>query len=286
MPGPGVLLPATAYGQSGKAPYHLDFHVTPGYQWTQCAGFGDYGCDALGRVNVPSWRAGQHFAQTFGSAVFGPSAQIQADIAGSQLTVGARGGNWLLVDPAGDPYSLGMPTATHDAWLYEGSKLLGQGTDGTVAANLSSATHWYRLVIAASRGPGAGLSKSVRLSWNFPARADGFAGGYYDYIYSFWPRIVPGGLSERNSEPRGTKTTVPMWFTNLSGNVAVRDVQVWASDNGGKTWAALRVSRSGSRWTFIVANPARAGYVSLRVRGTNAAGSTADVTIINAYAVS
>jgi hypothetical protein len=34
-----------------------------------------------------------------------------------------------------------------------------------------------------------------------------------------------------------------------------------------------------------VTNPARPGYVSLRVQGTDSAGSTASVTIINAYAV-
>jgi len=39
-------------------------------------------------------------------------------------------------------------------------------------------------------------------------------------------------------------------------------------------------------WKFTVANPAKAGWVSLRVQGTNAAGFTASVTAVNAYAVS
>jgi len=42
----------------------------------------------------------------------------------------------------------------------------------------------------------------------------------------------------------------------------------------------------GPHWTAIVTNPAKPGFVSLRVTGTDAAGFTAADTVINAYAVS
>lgn len=280
---PGPPLPTTAYGQDGPAPYTLDFRVTPGYRYSQCASYGDGGCDSVGTINVPVWRAGDHFAQTFGRAVFGPSAQVDGAVTGTSLTTGAYQGDYLLVDPTQDPYSFGLPTVTHQAWLYEGSKLLAHSWSGTVSAKISRATHWYRLRIAASRGPGASLFKSLTLSYNFPAHANS---GGADGFYSFWPRIVPTGLSARNSAPLGTKTTVPMRFANLDGVVAVHNVKVWASVNGGKTWTALRVRHSGNQWTVVVANPGKPGYVSLRVQGTDAAGSTANETVINAYRVS
>ena len=75
-------------------------------------------------------------------------------------------------------------------------------------------------------------------------------------------------------------------FATLKGTIATHNVKVWASSNGGKTWTALRPAASGTAWDVVVANPAAAGYVSLRAQGTNAAGFTASVTVINAYAVS
>ena len=83
-----------------------------------------------------------------------------------------------------------------------------------------------------------------------------------------------------------TQTTVPIWFSTLSGNIAAHNVKVWSSVDGGKTWTALHPVASGYHWTVVVTNPAVAGHVSLRVQGTNASGFTASVTVINAYAVS
>jgi hypothetical protein len=79
---------------------------------------------------------------------------------------------------------------------------------------------------------------------------------------------------------------VPIWFSDLAGNIAVHAVRAWASGNGGKTWKALAVRAAGGRWTVTVTNPAAAGYVSLRVQGTDSSGATVAVTAINAYAVS
>jgi hypothetical protein len=78
---------------------------------------------------------------------------------------------------------------------------------------------------------------------------------------------------------------VRIYFSDGS-DIAAHNVRVWASVNGGKTWQAVQMSQSGPHWTAVVTNPAKAGYVSLRVQGTNAAGDTASVTTINAYAVS
>ena len=88
------------------------------------------------------------------------------------------------------------------------------------------------------------------------------------------------------AEQPGTNSTVKISFAALKGAVAAHNVKVWASSNGGKTWTALHPAASGAAWDVVVANPAAAGYVALRAQGTNAAGFTASVTVINAYAVS
>lgn len=283
----GQTLPTTAYGQDGTAPYTLKFLVTPGYRYVRCAGYGDGGCDSTG-LTAPLLRAGDHLAQTFGNAVFGPSPWLGPIVTGKQMTDGNYQASFLLVDPTQYMVSFGLATATQQAWFYEGSKVLAHSANATVSvARIAPATHWYRLVIEASRGPDAELFKSLKLSYSFQAHANS---GGSDFLNSFWPRIIPSGLSARNSAPGATKTTVPMWFVGMAGNnpvtIAAHNVSVCASVDGGKTWTALRVSHTGNRWTFVVSNPGKPGYVSLRVRATNAAGSTADVTIINAYAVS
>jgi hypothetical protein len=88
-----------------------------------------------------------------------------------------------------------------------------------------------------------------------------------------------------NAARRGTRTTLDVSFSDLAAGVAVHAVKVWSSVNGGRTWTALRTSGSGAHWSAVVANPAAAGYVSLRVQGTNAGGFWASVTAIRAYAV-
>jgi hypothetical protein len=105
-------------------------------------------------------------------------------------------------------------------------------------------------------------------------------------LTSFWPRLVPVGLNWDNAEPRSTNSTVKISFAALKGTIAAHNVKAWASTNGGKTWTALHPAADGTGWDVVVSNPATAGYVSLRVQGTDAAGATASVTVVNAYAVS
>jgi hypothetical protein len=209
----------------------------------------------------------------------------QARSSPTSTAPGCRSGtNWLFVDPEFDTDSSGLPVSTQAMWLYHGTKLLQHSTSGEINVGIPQATRWYRLHITASRGPGATLFKSLAVNYTFPAHAltDDLSYG----VDSFWPRIIPSGLSRLNAAEHGTKTTVPIWFSNLGGNVPVHGVQVWMSANGGKNWHSLRVTGTGAKRIVTVTNPAKAGYVSLRVKGTDGTGVTTDVTVINAYAVS
>jgi len=268
-------LPALPFGQWAIPPFSVEFHFTPGYAWESQT---MSGTDNLNNLPV----LGVHqYAQTFDNATFGPSPQFGPDVAGNQIQTPEPFGDYLFTDPTQQQMtSFGMGVSSGQVWLYEGSKLLAHKVDGTISATISATPHWYTLSAQASRDPGAVLWKSETLSFNFQAQANGNSPD------TFWPLIIPSGLSLRNAARHGTRTAVRIYFNDGGNNLSAHGVRVWASDNGGKTWQALHVSQSGPHWTAIVTNPGGPGYVSLRVQGTDAAGDTATVTTINAYAVS
>jgi hypothetical protein len=267
-------LPAFAFGQSGTPPFTVDFHFTPGYAWWSQTWSG------TSNLNSRQVLGAHQYAQTFDSAVFGPSPSFGKDVENGRLE-GPQGA--LFVDPTQELDASAGHIGSLQTWLYEGTKLLAHSKNGTVSVAISPSPRWYTMRVQASRGPGATLWKALYLSFNFKDSSQDPAA----LSKNFWPRIIPRGLSLRNAAAHGTKTTVPIWFTNGSDfNIGVSGVKVWASADGGKTWHALRVSSSGMRYTVVVQNPARPGFVSLRVQGTDSNGATASETVINAYRVS
>jgi len=282
---PGSILLAMPYGQWNVPPFAIDFHFTPGYSWQATTSFGD-------NVSIPPMLGGHHYAQTFGNAAFGPTAQIGPSLSGNVLEAPGFINDYVFTDPVWGvqvPFgtgSFGLDLGSVQSWLYEGSRLLSHRVGSNAAAATISATpHWYTMRIQANRVPGATLSRTLSLAYTFRTEAnDSFIGDY-----TFWPRIIPRGLSLRNAAAHGTKTTVPIWFTlgdYKNSNISVHGVKVWASADGGKTWYALRVGHSGFQWTVSVRNPGKPGFVSLRVQGTDSSGFTVSETVINAYRVS
>jgi hypothetical protein len=268
-------LPAVPAGQSGVPPFSIQFHFTPGYAWSAQTFSGTNNLDALPIFGV------HHYTQTFENAAYGPSPQFGPSVALGQLQVPAPSGGRLFDDPTQDlNTSFGMTVGSGETWLYEGKKLIAHSTGATLSATISATPHWYTMRVRADRDPRATLWQSEALSFNFQARANG------NSPQTFWPRVIPSGLSLRNAARHGTKTAVRVFFSDLGVNLAAHNVRVWASANGGKTWTAVRVSQSGQHWTAVVTNPGTPGFMSLRVTGADAAGETATVTTINAYAVS
>jgi hypothetical protein len=272
---PAGNLPVLPMGQWAIPPFSIDFHFTPGYAWQSQTMSGTDNLNSLPVFGV------HRYTQTFDNATFGPSPQFGPLVEGNQVSTPAPFGDNLFTDPTQQQMtSFGMGVGSGQTWLYEGSKLLAHSAGGTISARISGTPHWYTLRVAASRDAGAVLWKSQTLSFNFAARANGNSPD------TFWPQVVPAGLSLRNAARHGTSTAVRVYFSDGIAHLAAHGVKVWASANGGKTWQAVRVSPSGPHWTAVVTNPGKPGFVSLRVQGTDAAGSTATVTTINAYAVS
>ena len=268
-----VELPAVPVGQSAIAPLHVQYYFTPGYAYESQTDSGSVNQTALPILGV------HHYTQTFDNATFGPSPQWGPFVIGNQIST--MSGAYLFADPTQQlNSSFGMAVDSSQTWLYEGTKLIAHSALGGIFVTVSTTPHWYTVRAQASRGPGATLWKSEALSFTFRSQAPG---GVVD---NFWPRIIPSGLSLRNAARHGTRTAVRIYFSDLDVNLTAHGVRVWASANGGGTWQALPVSRSGPHWTVTVANPGAPGFVSLRVQGSDANGFTATETVINAYAVS
>jgi len=266
--------PALPVGQWANPPFSIEFHFTPGYAWESQTMSGTDNLNDLPVFGVHS------YSQTFDNATFGPSWEFGPQLGGNQLQTPTPWGDYLFDDPTQQGgTSFGMAVGSGQTWLYEGKKLIAHKVNGSVSATISATPHWYTLRVQANRASGAVLWKSEALSFNFQAQANG------NNPDTFWPLIIPGGLSLRNAAAHGTKTPVRIYFSDGS-DIAAHNVRVWASVNGGKTWQAVQVSQSGPHWTAVVTNPGKPGFVSLRVQGTDPAGDTASVTTINAYAVS
>jgi hypothetical protein len=274
---PNVLyMPPT--WQAGATPFSVDFYLSPGYRWGMGTVQGSDG-------TVTPVLGAHSYSQTLNDAVYGPRPQFGPTVAGNQLEVPwAVGGDYLRVPPNHRVFGLASP---YEAWLYRGSKLLAHGSDRALTATISSKPAWYTLRVQVNGDSWPGVSWTPLFAYetdtyNFRAQS----GDDSLPLTSFWPRLVPVGLNWDNAEPRSTNSTVKISFAALKGTIAAHNVKAWASTNGGKTWTALHPAADGTGWDVVVSNPATAGYVSLRVQGTDAAGATASVTVVNAYAVS
>ena len=269
---------AGSFGQRAVTPFSTDVYLTPGYEWQV------WTLDANSDISATRpLLGGKEYSQAFNNAVFSPSAWVGPGVVGNGIYTNPSLGESLLSDPAYPSLdSLGIRAATVQGWLYQGSKLLSHSTgyDNRVTAKITATPEWYTFRVQANRAGSGHLAQALTASLTFKTEAGDTS------FAAFWPRMIPRGLSLLNSAPHGTKTVVPITFDTLAGAIAVHGVKVWTSGNGGKTWTAHAVASSGSTWTVTIANPGKAGYVSLRVQATSASGATALVTVINAYRVS
>ncbi|MFD1539403.1 hypothetical protein [Nonomuraea guangzhouensis] len=64
-----------------------------------------------------------------------------------------------------------------------------------------------------------------------------------------------------------------------------RQIRLDLSDDDGKSWRSVPVTRTESGWTAGVPNPSTAGFVSLRAVVTDTAGNGVTQTITRAHAV-
>ncbi|MET7476891.1 hypothetical protein ABZT17_21310 [Streptomyces sp. NPDC005648] len=279
--------------RNDEAPYDATLHVTPG-TWQSSDGVHASDGENVG-VALPKVRtltAGQSLTQSFGRAVWSPVHYLPM--------VGEKSITFLPDGLIGDP-DVGVDGADptkETVVLAKGSAVLKKQTLtnwGTGDAEFSAPARsvgWYRLTVDAHRYrpgitfPAGMLSSRATLDWYFkadPAKST--------VAPVFLTRFLPVGLNSRNQAATNGTTTVDVSAGRGSQGpgpkfteVTAKSVRVWSSADGGKTWKAATVERSGSIWRASVRNPA-SGAVALRSEVTDSAGDRSVETVYRAYAI-
>ncbi|WP_405990990.1 hypothetical protein [Streptomyces sp. NBC_00986] len=276
-----------------NAPYSATTHVTPGSWQSRDDIFASNGDDIGGGFPaVRTLAAGQSFTQSFGRAVWSPMHYLP--------TVWQKSVNFVPDALIGDPDvgTSGADPTKETVVLSKGSATVKKQTltnwgdgDADFAARIHSAGT-YRLTVDAHRYrpgitfPAGMLSSRVTLDWRFkadPAKSV--------VAPVFMTRFLPAGLDSRNRAKASSTTSVTVSAGRGSQGPdvkftksTVKSLKVWASSDGGKTWKAATVTRSGSSWKASVHNPA-SGAVALRSQVTDSAGGTSVETVYRAYAI-
>ncbi|MFF8729113.1 hypothetical protein ACF073_21830 [Streptomyces sp. NPDC015171] len=276
-----------------SAPYTATVHVTPGTWQPRDDIFASNGDDVGGGFpKARTLKAGQSVTQSFGRAVWGPLHHLPM--------VGQKSVRFVAEGLIGDPDiggGWGDPTK-ETVVLSKGGTTVKKQTltdwgsgDADFSARIRSAGT-YRLTVDAHRHrpgitfPAGMLSSRVTLDWRFkadPAKST--------VAPVFLTRFLPAGLDSRNQAAPDSITAVDVRTVRAAQDpdlkfpkVTAKSVRVWSSADGGRTWQAATVKRTGTSWQAAVRNPA-SGAVALRSEVTDAAGNRSVETVYRAYAI-
>jgi hypothetical protein len=88
--------------------------------------------------------------------------------------------------------------------------------------------------------------------------------------------------------PAGRRVRFPVWVERVSGAAAtsIKDLALDISCDDGVTWLPAGLHPDHDRWLATISHPdGGPGFVSLRGRATDTAGSTVAQTVVRAYAL-
>ncbi|GAA0930027.1 S8 family serine peptidase [Nonomuraea longicatena] len=272
---PNVTLPGT-----------LIQYRTPGLTWQSALGTGNAFTEDTGRR-----LAGGHTRETWNAAVSGPSfATLGGERDGDKLAFSAarlfsdaaRGRTGMDADASGSVTLAkdGQVVAKTD---YTGCYVFdprGCGVEATLPAEAAT----YTLTATGTRQvPHSTLSTSVEAAWTFRSARTASA----QALPLTAVRFAPHGLDDHNRAKPGSTTTIPIWTERNPGatKAQVKSLRLEMSADDGATWTTVPVKAAGPHWAARIANPAAAGFVSLRASATDGNGDTVTQTVRRAYAI-
>ncbi len=234
----------------------------------------------LQTVLARSYQAGRRYRETWnGGGVFGPALPGTSDAP-----------RWAVAYPG--ELSVGIPLygTGPDVWgtsaVDDASTVMSRdgvevcASDEPARCQVDGASAGaYRVRTEASRGF-TDLSTRVSAEWTFQHD------GREDGPIALPVRVVrfDAALDETNSAPGGRFHPVRVTVPGNPGAPAapVRSLTVDVSYDDGATWRTVPVARHGDGGVVVLRHPA-SGYVSLRAKAVDTAGSSVDQTIIHAY---
>ncbi|MFC6880632.1 MULTISPECIES: hypothetical protein [Actinomadura] len=196
-----------------------------------------------------------------------------------QLSVGAPSG---YTDSSGRTGS--MDRTANELTLAVDGQTIATGT-GQLYASLPEESKRYTLTWNRTANPEiAKFSTTTTTEWSFESH-------HIEWQDQPLPlhllRLAVPGLNDANAAAPGTRLRIPVKVEPVPDTAApeITSMSVETSADDGKTWQAASSAQEGGAWTATVDNPGAPGYVSLRIKATDAAGNTVSQTFIRAYEV-
>jgi hypothetical protein len=143
----------------------------------------------------------------------------------------------------------------------------------------------YRLEVDARRAvPWSVLATQVKATWTFAA---GLAADQSQAPLPLLAVRAAGHVDDGNAAPAGAPHLLAL-RVERQANVTMSPVTALTlevSYDDGATWQSTPVVRIGNQGFALLFHPAAPGFVSLRTRAADRAGSTVDQTVIRAYRI-
>ncbi|WP_203904632.1 S8 family peptidase [Virgisporangium aliadipatigenens] len=162
--------------------------------------------------------------------------------------------------------------------LYRNGTLVEERDGGFAVIATPQERARYTLRYSQQSDPALRLSTRRETVWEFTNAYTGTNTPVPLHTIGFAPNV-----DEHNTARAGCLTALPVTIAGQAGATAVTRVEVEVSFDGGVSWRRVPVVKLFGRWNAVIDHPARAGYVSLRAKAVDAAGSTVTTTLLNAY---
>ncbi|MBB5808719.1 subtilisin family serine protease [Saccharothrix ecbatanensis] len=270
----GTLYPVPAGGDA------VDYLTGDGFRWHWLMSQSDPAAGPVADFSIEgrTYRDGRTHEERFNFPVFGPglppSRYDYLARLGDDITVhvplvndAANNSGWTSIDSA-------------RTTLYRDGQKVGEiaypGGEFTVPPGPAG----FRAEVDLVRAPGVSdFSTRVTGAWTF--RSDTVAGGQSRKLPLSVVRFAPK-LDGNGGTPAGRVLRIPLTVEQQQGadNGQVRRVKVDVSFDDGKTWSEVPVVGG----TALVRND-RAGFASLRAKGSDSKGNTFEHSVIRAYRI-
>ncbi|MFJ6851175.1 S8 family serine peptidase [Streptomyces sp. NPDC091271] len=177
------------------------------------------------------------------------------------------------------------PGDTNEFRAYRDGQLLGTSPVAYARiTGLPSAKSSYRFELDAKRTEAWwGVSTEARTAWTFDSEQP--AGVAWETLPLLNADYDLDGVALDSSVEATRTHRLKVTFRNPGTHSRLTGAKIDVSYDGGTTWTTLRSQVTDRTSTVGIKPPRNAKTMSLRVRATNAAGSTLDQTVLNAARV-
>ncbi len=284
------------YAGIGALPATRTEYFSPGVTWGADSAMTTTNC-AFKTLDLSSRQdrfvLGRSYARSWFSAPTGP---------GGDVNVRLPNGTFELLVPllssAGAESGFGPDgglTGTTTVRSAAGQVIGSSDQPGAATVTMPPHAARYTAVVSAARQvPYSDLAIRQRDVWTFTSRKPAGTASYA--TAPFLEVLYRTALDSHDQARAGARQAITLLPVDGQAGepdgipqhlARLRRVTLRISYNDGSTWQVVPVRRHDGRWVAMITNPTRPGarYASLRVTAQDAAGRTADQTLIHAYAI-